>query len=122
MSKNRNAMSVNGKPIPTPSSMKFGFQDVSSSDAGRTEDGTMWKMEICKKMQISLVWSGCNSIEASEILTAFDPEYVDVNFHDPKTNSRITKNFYTGDRSAPVRRIMVGNILYENVAFSIIER
>ena len=58
----------------------------------------MYKNRVAQKVKISLEWLGVSDANAATILTAFDPEYVDVTFHDAKTNSVTTKNFYTGDR------------------------
>jgi len=107
---------------PTPSSMDWGLQDVSAADSGRTDDTKMHKNRIGQKVKWSLVWMTKKPDVVSTILQLFDPEYIYVRYSDPKHNRLVTKEFYVGDRSAPVKQWVVGGRLYESVSFDIIER
>lgn len=113
---------VDGKPIPKPSKFDWGLNDISASDAGRDQSATMYKMRIGQKRTISLSWPMPNKEEAKIILNAFNPEYFDVRYYDPLEGDFVTKNFYCGDRSAPVRIWTVGNQRYSEISFNIIER
>lgn len=113
---------VNGKAVKTPSKFEPVLRDISASDSGRTQDTLMHKNRMAQKWTISLAWNHPSPKETSEILTAFDPEYFDVSFINPKTNTRETRTFYAGDRSAPVKQWVVGRERYSQVAFDIIER
>ena len=77
-------------------------------------------MRIAQKVHINLSWQYVTNADAKTILTAFNPEYVDVNYLDPLTNSYQTKTFYVGDRSAPIYNTRLG--LWTSVSFNIIER
>ena len=113
--------SVNGATnIPCPSSYEYKLSDVSDSDAGRTEDGLMHKMRIAQKVHLELAWQNITTSAASTILTAFNPEYIQVNYLDPKAGSYLTKTFYVGDRSVPSYNVRLG--LWSNVSFNIIEQ
>jgi len=107
---------------PTPSAMTWGLQDVSAADSGRTDDAKMHKNRIAQKVKWSLVWTTKKPDVVAKILQMFDPEYFYVRYNDPKTNKMIVKEFYAGDRSAPVEQWIVGGKLYEQVSFDIIER
>ena len=111
---------VGGVFLRSPSTYQVEYNDVSDPDAGRTEDGLMHKNRIGQKVKIQLAWNNINDADASAILTAFDPEYVEVKYKDPKTNSYLTKTFYVGDRSAPAYNRTVG--VWSNIAFNIIEQ
>ena len=111
---------VGGTIVPCPSSYQYELSDVSDPDSGRTEDGLMHKMRIAQKVHINLSWQYVTNADAKTILTAFNPEYVDVNYLDPLTNSYQTKTFYVGDRSAPIYNTRLG--LWTSVSFNIIER
>lgn len=113
---------VDGKNVKTPAKFEVGIQDVSSADAGRTQDAIMHKNRVAQKITIALAWNATTPEETSEILTAFDPEYVDVSFINPKTNKRETRTFYSGDKAAPMKSWFVGGKWYSQVSFSIIER
>lgn len=113
---------VDGVKVKTPSSFIWGLQDVSSSDAGRTDDGKMHKNRIAQKRKIDLVWAMPKPEESHAILVAFQPEYVNVTYYDPLDGATVTKCFYTGDKTSPVKIWNINNKRYESVSFSIIER
>ena len=115
-------IAVDGVAIKTPSSMSIGFQDVSASNAGRTQDALMHKNLVARKRKISLQWNGPSPAEAHAILVAFNPEYIAVTYYDPLDGATVTKTFYSGDKSAPVKSWSVGNRRYESISFDIIER
>lgn len=110
----------NTNNLPTPSKYEYKLSDVSAADAGRTEDGKMHKMRIAQKVHLELEWSYLTTAQASTILNAFNPEYITVQYLDPRANGYVWKQFYVGDRSAPAYNTRLG--LWENVSFNIIER
>lgn len=112
--------SVGGATIPCPSSYTYKLSDISAPDAGRTEDTTMDKMRIGQCVHLELQWLGLTTAEVSQVLTAFNPEYISVNFLDALSGSYKTSTFYVGDRSAPLYNAALGR--WTNVSFNIIER
>lgn len=121
MGNNRNMIQVDGAYIKTPSSLSWGLQDISAEDAGRTDDTIMHKNRVGQKRKLDLGWQACTPDEAHEVLSAFNPEYVNVTYWDPLDNATVTRNFYTGDKEAPVKMWTVGKKLYEKISFSVIE-
>ena len=85
--------------FPCPSKYDWKLSDVSSADAGRTEDGKMHKERITSKVHLELEWQKVSDSVASTILAAFQPEYVSVEYYDYKALAFQTKTFYVGDRS-----------------------
>ena len=122
MPNNRNMIMVDVVWIKSPSSLTYGLKDISASDSGRTDDTIMHKNRVGQKVTLDLSWSGPTPEEASEILKAFDPEYIEVTYHDPKENKMVTKTFYSGDKKAPVKIWTVNQKRYESISFNIIER
>lgn len=122
MSSNRSMIRVNGTYIKSPSSMTVHIEDVSRSDAGRTEDALMHKNRITRKRKIDLQWSNPTPAEAQEILGAFSAEYFSVTYYDPLEGMNATRTFYSGDQDVPVKIWTVNNKRYESIAFNIIER
>jgi hypothetical protein len=117
-----NMLRVDGVAIKSPSKMSISLQDVSAAGSGRTQDSLMHKNRVSQKWKIQLAWNNTSPADTASILTAFNPEYIDVEFMNPMTASRETRTFYVGDRSAPVKIWSVANKIYESVAFDIIER
>ena len=121
-------MAINDNPIkkvgtntniPSPSKYDWKLSDVSAADAGRTEDALMHKMRIAQKVHIELEWQNISDADASAILTAFQPEYISVEYYDYKAMAFQTKTFYVGDRQviSYSRKLGIGNI-----SFNIIEQ
>ena len=109
--------------VKCPSSLSWGEIIVSDEDAGRVrKDARMYVNEVAKKVQISLAWNGLRAAEVSKILKAFRHTYFFVKYLDPVENEFTIKEFYHGDFKAPVYSYWDYEVLYQNVAFDIIER
>ena len=89
---------VDGLPVPCPSTYTFGLQDVSAAESGRTED-----------------------TKTAQIMQAFNPEYITVRYPDMLSGKYETRQFYVGDRSAPVKLWWSNKKLIESISFDIIE-
>lgn len=112
--------SVGGVAVPAPSKYDWMESDVSSPDAGRTENGKMHKEMITKKVHIELEWKNVGDETAHTVLQAFsNSEYFDVNYWDYNAMAFLTKRFYVGDRtvSAYNRAMKISTI-----TFNIIEQ
>ena len=112
--------SVDGKAIKCPSAYQWKLQDISDSDAGRTEDTMMDKKRIGQCVKLEIEWRNVSIEEAAEILTAFDPEYITICYLDAKRGGYVTSEFYVGDRAAPLYNSELG--VWSKVAFNVIER
>ena len=112
--------SVDGFEIPCPSSYQWKLEDVSSSDAGRTEDTVMDKKRIGQVVGIDLEWKNVSIEDAATILQAFNPEYIQVCYLDAKQGEYITSEFYVGNRNAALYNSALG--VWQSIKFNIIER
>lgn len=112
--------SVNDKYIRCPSSYLWKLEDVSAADAGRTEDTMMHKKRVGQVVGLELSWQNIPTNEVSELLKAFNPEYITVCYLDAMEGKYVTSEFYVGNRSAPMYNSRLG--LWQNVSFNIIER
>lgn len=112
--------SVDGSAVLCPYKYQWALEDISASDAGRTEDVAMHKKRIGQVVKLELSWEFITTEQVSEILQAFDPEYVTVCYLDAKQGKFVTSEFYVGNRTAPMYNASKG--LWENLAFNIIER
>lgn len=112
--------SVGGVTVPAPSKYDWKLSDVSSADAGRTEDGKMHKELITRKVHLELEWKNLNDGDAALILGAFgNSEYFNVTYYDYHDMTFLTKRFYAGDRSVSAynRAMQISTI-----TFNIIEQ
>lgn len=115
-------ITVDGVEMPCPSKQEWGLQDVSAAESGRTDDTIMHKNRVGQKRKLALQWNGTDKQTTATILQAFNPEYVWVTYEDAMSGNLETREFYVGDRSAPVTTWWIGNKRYESVSFDIIER
>lgn len=111
---------VNGVDCPTPSEFGWGLQDVSAADSGRTQDGKMHKNLVVRKEKIELAWNSPDPEKTSTVLQMFLPEYFDVTYRSPLTNTIVTKTFYRGDAKAPAYWWAKGG-RFQKLSFNIIE-
>ena len=112
--------SVDGHSVKCPSAYTWKLEDISSSDAGRTEDTKMDKMRIGQVVGLELSWKNLTTEEVSAILKAFNPEYIMVSYLDAMEGPYVESEFYVGNRSAPLSNAAKG--LWSNVSFNLIER
>lgn len=92
---------VNGVTIPTPSTYKYGIEDLSSEATGRTLDGVMHKDVVATKDYYECTWKGLSWTETAQLMNAIDGKtQVTFTHADPRVpNTFITGNFYIGTRS-----------------------
>lgn len=122
MSTNEIMITVDGAEMPCPSSFTWGLQDVSDSDAGRTLDTIMHKNRKGQKRKISLSWIAKDWQTTQKIMQAFNPEYIMVKYPDMLSGQYETREFYVGDRTAPVKLWGSWKKIIDSISFDIIER
>lgn len=113
-------MTVNGSSVPCPSTYKWSEEDISASDAGRTEDGAMDKQMIGRVVKLELEWINVSIENGSIILKAFDSEYLTVKYLDAKEGKFVTSTFYAGNRSSPLYNSKLG--VWSKIAFNLVAR
>lgn len=115
-------LKIQGVTMKEPSSLTWGYSDLSSEESARTLDGKSHKDIIVQKVKLECVWNNVTAAEASTLLTAVCPyAYRNVTYLDPITNKQITKSFYTGDKSVPVKSYNINGTIYQSVSFNFIE-
>lgn len=101
MARNRPFM-VDGVPIPTPTTYKFGEEDLSSKKSGRTLDGVMHKDVVATKDYYECMWKSLSWEDAATLLNAVSgKEKVRFTHADPRSpNMWVTDDFYIGKRAS----------------------
>ena len=84
----------------------------------------MQKMRTSRKRKLNISWTLITFAQASAILQAFSPEYFWVRYFDIEDNTWELREFYAGDRTAPVQWMNVPgrDDRVSNLSFDIIER
>lgn len=111
---------VDGHAIPCPSAYQWKLEDISASDAGRTEDTVMDKKRIGQVVGIELSWQNVSIADAAKILQAFNPEYIKVTYLDAMQGKFVTSKFYVGNRTSPLYNAALG--VWSKISFNLIER
>lgn len=111
---------TNGVTIVAPASYDYDWEDISKSNAGRTEDIEMHKNRIGRVKSISLAWSAITFTDCAGICAAFNSEYFYVKFFDVASFAFITKQFYTGNVSASLKNTSTGKV--DSLSFKIVTK
>lgn len=111
---------INGVTPKAPDEYQYDWEDISKSNAGRTQDITMNKNRMGRVISLSLGWEKISIKDCSEILNIFNNEYVYVKYLDALQGKFITRGFYTGNVTAPLFNTAVGK--WEKLSFRISTR
>lgn len=106
--------------LPIPSVYSYELDDVSEPDAGRVENGYMYKKRIGQVFAVELEWWGLNSAQVSALMNAFDAEYLNVKVWDAKAGTWATVEMYVGNRTAPMYSATLN--IWSNLKFKLIKR
>ena len=121
----------NGTTItPDPSEMEVTLQDITTSDSGRSDDGTAHVFVVRHNVRtIKLAWNNIEKAEAQSIINALqsgtDSKIATVQYEgDPLVNgaTKRTGTFYYGDITSPFQQVWVaGKRRYSKLSFNLIE-
>ncbi len=115
-----NNIKIDNVTLPTPTTLQYDWEDVSSSDAGRVESGKMYKNMLGHTRAISLTWKNINTPTMQTIMQMLRPEYFQVKYDDPYLNARNSIECYAGNRSAILYN---GELdIWSSVSVKLIER
>ena len=106
--------------LPVPCAYSYELDDVSEPDAGRVENGYMYKKRIGQVWAVELEWWGLDSKQVSDLLLAFDAEYLNVTLWNAKNAQFTTIEMYVGNRTAPMYSAILNT--WSNLKFKLIKR
>ena len=113
---------VNIVPYIKYHGVKWERSDIDGSDAGRTMDGVMQRNRVATKVRLDISCRPLTRAEASTVLTAIMPQFVQVTYTDPQLGTDTTKTMYSNNNPA-THLIKRGNSeLWEGITFPLIER
>lgn len=94
-------ITIDGVPLPHPSSLKIGRSDLDSPDTTRNEEGFLQRDRVRQGVyKIELSFKAKTSSEIATLESAVQGASLNVTF--PTPQGRQTKTMYAGDRSIDV--------------------
>jgi hypothetical protein len=99
--------------------IKWTRNDLDGSNAGRTMDGIMHRERVSSKIRLDITCLPLKSEDASLVLNAIYPEYVEVEYTDPMYG-HVYKTMYSNNN--PATYIDTKTDLWEGIVFPLIER
>lgn len=114
-------MKIDSYTAPTPSALSVDIEPIVKAE--RTETGEMFKEFIAEKRKLNVTWSYLSNSDTAALLTSVNPNFVDIEYEDPKTGTTRTGTFYAGPQSASVLRYSGGSAVgYTDVKINFIEK
>lgn len=104
------------------SGLKWQRSDIDAPDAERTMDGVMHRGRVATKIRWDVTCRILKSDELAIVLSAIMPEYVEVTYTDPVTNTDVTKTMYSNNHPASFLMIKNGVEYWNGVTFPLIEQ
>ena len=113
---------VNLLPYIDDEGIEITRNDLDSSEAGRTLDGTMHRARVTVKTKINVTCKPLTTAKAQTVLNAIYPEYVEVRYEDPMQGI-VIKEMYSNNVPATVSVLYDdGTTLWKGIKFPLIER
>lgn len=79
---------------------KWTRNDIDSPNTGRTLDGKLARTRVASKIRLDITCRPLLLEEASELLTAIMPVFVQVTYTDPQKGMTVTKTMYSNNNPA----------------------
>lgn len=113
---------IDGVAIPTPSTYKFGLEDLSSEETGRTLDGVMHKDVVDDKDRYECTWKKLSWQDAATLLNAINKKTsFQFTYVDPRVpNTWLTNSFYVGERSTVAKNLTDPDNTWGDISFTFI--
>ena len=102
--------------------IKWQRNDLDSSTAGRTLDGVLHRGRIATKIRLDITCRPLKSTEASVVLNAIYPEFVQVEYTDPMYGV-VTKTMYANNNPATHMLLQEDGVEWWNgITFPLVEK
>lgn len=102
---------------------KWQRSDVEAVDAGRGLDGELLRNRVATKIRLDITCKPLTTQEASAILTAILPEWVEVTYMDPQIGAEVTRTMYSNNNPASfLTRTFDGLEYWGGITFPLIEK
>lgn len=113
---------VNMIPYIAHQGLKYSINDVDGPNAGRTQDGTMERDRVARKVRWDVTCRPLRADELSTVLSAISREWLTVTYTNPETGYTTTSIMYTNNIPAQYL-IQKGDVEYwAGVTFPLVEK
>ena len=102
--------------------LKWSRNDVEVTNAVRTQDSLTHRGKIAGKIRLDVTCRYLSDTEASIVLTAISPEYVQVRYHDPQTGSTVVRVMFSNNSPAVFAFDKGDHIVWGGITFPLEER
>lgn len=101
--------------------IKWQRNDLDAPDAGRTLDGVMHRGRVASKIRMDIRCRPLKAEEASVVLRAILPEYIQVHYVDPM-DGETTKQMYSNNNPATHMLLQAdGTEWWSDITFPLVE-
>lgn len=114
-------LTIAGVEVKDPSVFQVEITDIDK-ESERNANGTMQRTRVAVKRKLTVEWGPLSNSEISKILNSVSDVFFTVKYPDPVTGGVTTKTFYTGDRTAPVLRVIKGATRWEGLKTNLVEK
>lgn len=102
--------------------LKWTRSDIDGPDAGRTMDGLMHRQRVATKIRLDITCRPLTDGEASTLLKAILPVYVEVSYTDPMEGTTVTRTMYSNNNPASFL-LLKGTVgLWDGISFPLVEQ
>lgn len=102
---------------------KWTRNDVDSPDTGRMLDGNMERTRVATKVRLDITCRPLLLSEASDLLSAIMPVFVEVQYTDPQEGGTVTKTMYSNNNPASFCiKKPDGREYWDGITFPLIEK
>lgn len=109
-------------PYVAHQGIKWQRNDLDSSTAGRTLDGVLHRGRVATKIRLDVTCRPLKSAEASVVLNAIYPEFVQVEYTDPMYGV-VTKTMYANNNPATHMLMQEdGTEWWNGITFPLVEK
>ena len=101
--------------------LKWSRNDIDDSTAGRDQAGLLHRARVAIKVRLDVTCRPLEESEATTVLQAILPEWLDVQYFDPQSGAVVTKKMYSNNIPATFLIRQGTTNRWTGVAFPLVE-
>ena len=83
-------------PYIAAQGLKWSRNDIDAQNSGRdTQDGLMHRKRVSQKVRLDITCRPLKHDELNTLLNAIQPQWLSVQYYDPRQGATVTKKMYT---------------------------
>lgn len=108
-------------PYLAEGGLKWSRNDIDASDAGRDQSGKLHRARVGLKVRLDGTCKPLTAAEASVVLQAIKPEWLQVQYFDVQEGTTLTKKMYSNNIPATFLMQNGATQYWDGIAFPLIE-